>query len=114
MKITIASSTPTPTPATKDLVLGMQLVPITPALRQRFNLKPTVRGLIVDAVDTTGEAAKRGVRPADIIVEANQTVVESAGALRAAITATKKEGREFMLLRVNRGNDVVFITVSVK
>lgn len=102
------------TPAAKDLVLGMQLVPITPALRQRFNLKPTVRGLIVDAIDATGEAAKRGVRPADIIVEANQTVVESAAALRAAIAATKKDGREFMLLRINRGNDVVFITVAVK
>jgi len=105
---------PNATPTAKDLVLGMQLVPVTPALRQRFNLKPTIRGLIVDAMDATGEAAKRGIRPADIIVEANQSLVESAEALRAAMRTTKKEGREFMLLRIHRGNDVLFITVSVK
>ncbi len=101
-------------PTTKDLVLGMQLVPVNPALRQRFNLKPTVRGLIVDAIDPAGEAAKRGIRPADIIVEANQTLVESGDALRAALKAAKKAGQEFALLRVQRAEDVLFITVSVK
>jgi serine protease Do len=101
-------------PAARDLVLGMQLVPVTPELRQRFRLKPTVRGLIVDDLDATGEAAKRGLRPGDIIVEANQTLVESADALRAALRAAKKAGQEFALLRVQRAEDVLFVTVSVK
>jgi serine protease Do len=103
-----------PSPAARESALGLQLVPITPALRQRFNLKPTVRGLIVDTMDATGEAAKRGIRPGDIIVEANQTPVETVDALRTALKAAKKAGQEFALLRVQRGEEVVFVTVSVK
>lgn len=101
-------------PSTKEVVLGMRLVPVTPELRARFSLKPTVRGLIVDSVDISGEGAKRGILPADIIVEANQVVVESADALRAALKDAKKNGHDFALLRVQRGENVVFITVSVK
>jgi serine protease Do len=101
-------------PAAKDLVLGMQLVPVTPALRAQFQLKPTVRGLVVDDLDATAEGAKRGLRPGDIIVEANQVIVESTDALRAALKDAKKAGQEFALLRVQRAEDVLFITVSVK
>lgn len=101
-------------PASKDMVLGMQLVPITPPLRQQFQLRPTVRGLIVDAVDMAGEAAKRGIQSGDIILEANQQVVETADALRAALKDAKKTGHDFALLRVARGEEVVFVTVGVK
>jgi serine protease Do len=101
-------------PAAKDLVLGMQLVPITSEIRQRFRLPATLKGVIVDDVDMAGEAAKRGIRPGDIILEANQEAVESAEAVRSAIAAAKKAGREFTLLRVMRGEDVVFVTVSAK
>lgn len=101
-------------PAAKDLVLGMQLVPITSEIRQRFRLPATLKGVIVDDVDMAGEAAKRGIRPGDIILEANQESVESTEALRSAIASAKKAGREFTLLRVMRGEDVVFVTVSVK
>jgi serine protease Do len=95
-------------------VLGLQLTPITPALRAQFQLKPSVRGLIVDDLDITGEGAKRGLRPGDIIIEANQNLVETADALRSALKDAKKAGHDFALLRVARGEDVLFVTVSVK
>ena len=62
----------------------------------------------------TGEAAKRGIRPGDIILEANQSAVETIDGLRSALKDAKKSGHDFALLRVARGNDVVFVTVSVK
>ena len=101
-------------PTAKDLVLGMQLVPITPQLRQRFQLAAGVKGLIVDDIDMTGEAAKRGLRPGDIILEANQTPVDSVDGIKAALKEAKKSGHDFALLRVARGDDVMFVTVSVK
>ncbi len=101
-------------PAAKDLVLGMQLVPLTPEVRAQLQLKPTVKGLVVDDIDMTGEAAKRGIRPGDIILEANQSAVETLDGLRSALKDAKKSGHDFALLRVARGNDVVFVTVSVK
>lgn len=101
-------------PSTKELVLGMRLVPITPQLRAQFQLKASVRGLIVDALDGTAEGAKRGLRPGDIIMDANQTTVETIDVLRAALKDAKKAGHDFALLRVARGADVMFVTVSVK
>lgn len=101
-------------PASKELVLGMQLVPVSPALRQRFQLKPTVKGLIVDDVDMTSEAAKRGIRPADIILDVNQVPVETIDALKQGFKDAKKAGRDFALLRVQRAEDVIYVTVSVK
>lgn len=101
-------------PSPKDMVLGMQLVPITAQLRAQFQLKPSVRGLIVDDVDVSGEAAKRGIRPGDILLEANQQPIDSVEALRAAVAAAKKSGHEFVLIRLVRGQDVAFATLSVK
>lgn len=101
-------------PATKDLVLGMQLVPITPQLRQRFQLPSGLKGLIVDDLDMNGEGAKRGIRAGDIIVEANQQSVETAEALKSVLKAAKKAGRDFVLLRVARDDDMMFVTVSVE
>lgn len=98
----------------KDLLLGMQLVPITPQLRTQFQLKASLRGLIVDALDGAGEAAKRGLRPGDIIVDANQQPIETVDALRGIIKDAKKAGHDFVLLRVMRGPEVTFVTVSVR
>jgi serine protease Do len=98
----------------KDLVLGMQLVPITPQLRAQFQLKAALRGLIVDAIEATGEAAKRGLRPGDILVDANQQAIETVEDLRGIIKDAKKAGHEFVLLRVMRGLEVTFVTMSVR
>jgi serine protease Do len=103
-----------PTPAAKALVLGMQLVPITPQIRAQLQLKPSVTGLIIDDIDMAGEAAKRGLRPGDVILEANQVAVDTVEGLRDAIAAAKKSGREFVLLRIARNAEVMFVTVSVK
>lgn len=101
-------------PAAKDLVLGMQLVPITSDIRQRFRLPASLKGLIIDDIDMAGEAAKRGLRPGDIILDANQQPLESIAALREAIKDANKAGKEFLLLRVARDENVMFVTVSVK
>ena len=100
-------------PSAKDTVMGMVLVPVTPELRQRFSLKPTVHGLIVDSVDQTGAGAKHGLQMADIILEANQVVVETSDALRVALKDAKKNGHDYALLKVQRGEAVVFVTVPV-
>jgi serine protease Do len=97
-----------------DAVLGMRLIPLDNALRQQLRIKPGVNGLVLDDVDMAGEAAKRGLRPGDILLEANQAPLATVDGLKAAIRDTKKAVREFMLLRVARGNDMVFVTVSIK
>lgn len=100
--------------APSELVLGMRLVPITPQLRAQFQFRSDIKGLIIDDLEMNGEAAKRGLRPGDVILEANQQAVETIAALKDALQAAKKANREFALLRIQRGANVVFVTVSVK
>src|SRR5262249_44217471 len=59
----------------KTMVLGMSVRVLTPQIRQELGVKPTVKGLVVEEIDRTGEAAKRGIRPGDIILDINQTTV---------------------------------------
>jgi serine protease Do len=72
-----------------------------------------MKGLIVRDLDQVGEAAKRGIRPGDVILDANQTPLENAAALKQILAQAKKAGHEFVLLRVARGNNLVFVTVAV-
>lgn len=102
-------------PNAKDsLVLGLRLVTITPQLRTQFNLRSDLKGVIVDAIDPNGEAPKRGLRPGDIIVEVNQQAVDSADAIKSAVNAAKKSGKNFVLLRVLRGENLLLATVPLK
>jgi serine protease Do len=102
-----------PAPAPKDLVLGMGLLPVTPAIRQQLNLNANANGLVVDDLDRTGEAAKRGIRPGDVIMEVNQTPVDTVDGLKHGLADAKKSGHNFALLRVARGADMLFVTVSI-
>ena len=102
------------TPRKSELVLGMQLTPLDQQERDRLSLPAGSKGVVVDGIDREGEAAKRGIRPGDIILEVNQTAVDSSDAVNAAIKAAKHAGRDFALVRVVREKDAFFVTVSVK
>jgi len=108
------SDKPAPLPEKKDPILGMGLTPITDAMRQQFDLKGGLKGLVVTEIDPAGEAAKRGIRPGDIILEVNQVPVTTIAELKAALAEGKKSGRDFALLRVGHGAELVFVTVSLK
>lgn len=95
-------------------VLGMGVTPLTPALRKQFNLPPSVKGMLVTELDRAGEAAKRGMQPGDVILEANQNPVESIAALKQALADAKKAGNQFALLRVQRGENAMFVTLAMK
>jgi serine protease Do len=100
--------------AGRELVLGMALTPITPALRLQAGLAPSARGLIIEALDREGEGARRGLRPGDVLVAVNQAPVDSVAALRDALKTAERAGNDFVLMQIVRGDDVAFVTLSVK
>lgn len=95
-------------------VLGMELVPLDAAVRAQFNIPNDVRGLLVTGLDVSGEVAKQGVRPGDVITDVNQSPVARPQDVAAQLAAVKKAGREFVLIRVARGKALQFVTVPVK
>jgi serine protease Do len=99
--------------ATADKVeaLGLSVTPVTDALRRRFELKKTAKGLVVTAVSPNGIAADYGIQAGDIIAEAAQKEVKSAKDLADVADTAKKANRPLLLL-VNRHDDMLFVAVN--
>jgi serine protease Do len=97
--------------SSRNAVLGMVVVPITPELRLQTGLSKEARGLLVTDIDPAGQGAKRGVLAGDVIVAINQVPVESVKTLRSGLDEAKRAGRDFALLRIERRHTVQFIAV---
>jgi len=86
--------------------LGLRVQPVTPALAQQLDLPDDVRsGLAVRQVRPGSPAARLGLRPKDVILEADRNGVSSAGELSRALS----DGSA--LLRVQRGDNALFMVL---
>jgi serine protease Do len=99
---------------TGEKLLGMRLLPITPALREQYEIKDVQNGLIVEEVAPGSEAIKRGMQTGDVISRVGDRDVKSVKDLRDALDAAKAAGRKFALVRVQRGEDMQFVTLPVE
>jgi len=97
--------------ASGETVLGMELTPVTPMAREEFKLDDAASGLVVMDVEANSEAAKRGMRPGDVIKDVNSEPVKSVEEFKKSIDAAKKAGRKFALVHVVRARDEAFITL---
>lgn len=97
-----------------DRVLGMAVKPLTRSLKHQFGLADTMHGLLVVGVEPESDAAGRGVAQGDIILEVNQQRVETVEAFTAAVNTARTSKRAFVLMRVAKGNDTLFVTLPVK
>jgi serine protease Do len=91
--------------------LGLSVEKLTPDLAANAGLPEGTTGVVVTSVDPKGGAADKGLHEGDVIVAVNQTPVESANDVTAAIETAKKQNREAALLLVQRGQDKSFIAV---
>jgi len=95
--------------------LGLQVLPLTPQIAGRIGVEEDTVGLVIGAVDPNSDAGRKGLRRADIILEANRQIVSNVEELRAQIEATQAEERGAMLLKVQRrGGPARFIAVRLR
>ena len=80
-------------------LFGMSLEPLDDATRERLDLDDA-RGVLVAAVRPGSEAASKGVRAGDVILEAGGDDVLSAADVRAAAAAARERGRSALLVLV--------------
>ena len=90
--------------------LGLRLAPLTDAYRARLGASQEVDGVVVEAVQPGSEAAKKGLRPGDLITEVNGDAVTSPGAVLNAMTAADKDRA---LLLVRRGDTQYFAALAL-
>jgi len=93
--------------------LGFSVTPVTPALREKFDLPADAKGLVVTDVKTNSAAAERGLRPGDVILEAGQEPVKSLADLNGKIDAAKKADRKSVLLLVQSDGALRFLPLKV-
>ena len=94
-------------------VLGLKLAPLDDAARRRLNIDGPVRGVVVDSVDQSSDAAQRGLRKGDIITQAGGRPVTSASEFAAAVDVAKKGGRPSILVGVLRAGRTTFLPIKV-
>ncbi len=93
--------------------LGVTVVEITDAAREKYSLPANVRGLVVVEVDETSDAALKGVRPGDVIDGIQQANVASMADAEKALDSAKKESRNVVLLRVVSAGAIRYVPVKV-
>ena len=95
------------TRAVEDLAdLGLEVRDPTPDLLARYGLEGETKGVIVTAVQPVSPADEAGLRPGDVILEAEFNPVDDAADLRERL-----EDVESAVLLVARGDSTVFTTI---
>lgn len=103
---------PTPVVASAEM-LGLKLSELTPELRQQFNIPEGVRGVIITDVTATSDAADKGLKPGDVILEVSQEEVANPKEVQAKVDSAKKGGRKSVLLLVERQGNLQFVPLKV-
>ncbi len=101
----LASTTPTPnaTPEPESGVgvaqsgLGLSVRPLNPEDRSRYQLGANETGLVVTSVEPTSDAAEKGVRVGDVILQAGGRSIRTAQELASAADAARRAGRPLLL-----------------
>jgi serine protease Do len=106
---TTVSSGPQAEPAQRAR-LGVAVEPVTPAVASQLGLA-VASGVIVRQVQAGSPAADAGLRPGDILVEANRHPVKGVDDLRRAMDATQ-EGTSLLLL-IQREGTASYLAVKV-
>ena len=90
--------------------LGVRVQDLTPDLAEAFDIKQT-RGAIITKVEAESMADKAGVRPGDVIVKANNRIVNKGADLRNTIGVLRVGDR--LRLEVMRGDKRSIITTNI-
>ena len=78
--------------------LGLTLSALTPELGRKYAFDKDENGVVVLSVEKGSEAAKKGVRAGDLVVEAERETVATPDAIEKRIAAAKKSGKKALLL----------------
>jgi len=94
--------------------LGMELMQLTSETREQFNVDDKVTaGVVVSSVDPNSEAAEKGFRPGDVIVQVGNKNVRSPVDIEQGIAEAKKAGRETVLLLVAGDQSQHYVALKV-
>ncbi|MEX0969717.1 MAG: DegQ family serine endoprotease [Paracoccaceae bacterium] len=92
---------------------GMSLSMLDNDLRGRFGLESDASGVVITDIETGSEAATKGLRPGDIIVEVNQETVARPSDVVDQIRRASEAGRRTVLMLVRRDGNGRFVALAL-
>lgn len=94
--------------------LGMEFSSLEADVRKRFNIKESVKGVVVTTVEPNSAAAEKRIQPGDTIVEINQEAVSRPQDVANKTKALKDSGRKSALFLVaNPQGEVRFVALAL-
>lgn len=101
-------------PAEKPVeALGLKLVGITPDLRQQYEIREDLKGVVVTEVANNSIASERGIRAGDVVVEIDREEVRKPEDVPARVKAAKDQGKKSVLVLVDRQGDLRFVALPI-
>ncbi|MEE8258564.1 MAG: trypsin-like peptidase domain-containing protein, partial [Sphingomonadales bacterium] len=100
-------------PAPEDKILGMVLKPLDQAAREERDIPEEIEGILIENLNRNSEAAVRGIRPGDVVVQVNLKNVEAIREVEEAITGARRMGRSTVLFRIYRDGSYFIIPLPV-
>ena len=96
--------------------LGLSLSAITPALRDKFKLTKTGKGVLITKVVPGGPAAEKGIMPGSIVrkIGPDQVVVVSPGQVKKLVEAAVKARTETILILIEAGGTQRFVALNIE
>jgi serine protease Do len=108
---------PTPKPdATKPTAiagLGLSLAPITPDLKDKYQLGANQKGVVVNEVSPNGAAAASGLKPGDVIVEVQQEPVGTPADVQSRVEDVRKQNRKQVLMLIQRQDNLQWVPLPL-
>jgi serine protease Do len=104
-----ASSTPGTAPSEAADLYGFSVQDLSAELRNQLQLGPSARGVVVAGVEEGGPAARAGIRPGDVITQANREAVATVADLTRIIGQARR-GNLLLLLQRNGNSRFVVLT----
>lgn len=93
--------------------LGLSVRPMTSEDRNRAGLAANETGLIITAIEPDSDAASRGIRVGDVILQADQRALRTVQELSTAADAARRANRPLLLQVSNRaGRGFVALDVA--
>jgi serine protease Do len=93
--------------------LGLQLVPLTPQIARSIGVDSTVSGVVVAGVDPSTDAGQK-LKRGDVVTAVNFTPVRTSADLAARVGAAQTQGRDAVILSVQRQRINQAVPVKIK
>jgi serine protease Do len=110
-----AESAPQPSkpkaPDASKTILGLSLAEMSEQLRQRYNIADEAAGVVVLNVDTKSNAAGKGLKAGDVIVEVDQNSVTTPADVEKRVAVAKSNGYKVVTFLIYRQGDFQWVAV---